>query len=114
LKPLLDVTTTPEFEHKLRSEIDREIFRAEVRDALQPTYSGPKRPTLEVWPGKVYELARKVRDDFDAGRVQANSLHDAFGQASKRYVQANGRHFTAKSLGESLRQKQNKDLGNPR
>ena len=50
MKPLLDVTVTPEFEERLLSEIGREVFRQEVRELLQPVHSGAKRPRRQIRP----------------------------------------------------------------
>ncbi len=41
MKPLLSVDIPPQFEKLLHEEVGRDIVRAELREALQPAYTGP-------------------------------------------------------------------------
>lgn len=106
MKPLLDVTITPEFEERLLAEIDHENLRAELHAALQPADAQLPSypPAQEVWPGKGYELARKVRDELGPDWTQPGKFTTALEQACQRYVKKSGKRFTPKSLREGLRQ----------
>ena len=72
---------------------------------------GASKPAREVWPGYVYELARRVRDGLGAAWTQPGQFTAALQQASQRYVQKNGRDITPKVLRESLRRKDDEAKG---
>ncbi|MGA2333944.1 MAG: hypothetical protein ABSG08_01100 [Terriglobales bacterium] len=69
------------------------------------------KPTLdtataarEVWTGKDYELARKVRDELGANYTQAQ-LTAALAVACERYQKKNGQCYIVKNLRDGLRQR---------
>jgi hypothetical protein len=109
-----NVLTTPPLVPKPANEhqadLDAEIARQQELDLLTMRVNGPARPTpaeaAEVWPGKVYELALKVRgelDDAGTAREDSAALTAALGIACRRYKLKNGKSPTVKSLRESLR-----------
>jgi hypothetical protein len=83
--------------------LDEAQLRVQVRSA-----------ELEIWQGKAYELACKVRDELGADWTQPGKLTAAFERACLRYVQKNGHPFTPKSLREGLRQWEDKLRGHTR
>jgi hypothetical protein len=86
---------------------------------LSPATSEPTpEPAKKTWPGKVYELAQKVRDDFEQtsrlGRGSAayeRALTAAYQQASLRWKQKNGKPIKPKVMRESLRRKDEEAKG---
>jgi hypothetical protein len=61
----------------------------------------------EVWPGKDYELAVKVKSDLTQQKGRAPTpaeLTEGFRAACQRYVKENGRSFTVKNLRKGLAQ----------
>jgi len=105
VKRLLPVPSTPDFEERLLAEISQENLRAELRAALQPTYSGPKEqavPPREIWPGKDYELARKVRDELGAAATEPGKFTDALKRACERYQREDGSLYKPKNLRQGL------------
>jgi hypothetical protein len=77
---------------------------------LLPVSSAPA-PVREVWLGKGYDLARKVRAELGADWTQPGKFTAALERACQRYVQKNGKPFTPKSLRESLRRKDDEKDG---
>jgi hypothetical protein len=76
----------------------------------------PRLPVYgpEVWPGTVVEFACKVQDDWEiSDKTEAKTLNAALEQACQRYVQKNGKRFTAHSLRELLRKRKHKRAGDP-
>lgn len=62
-------------------------------------------PDPEVWLGKDYELARKVRDELGRKKFSiTGEFTGALKDACARYRRKDGTKFTPKSLRESLRQ----------
>lgn len=83
-----------------------------------PTPEPTPEPVREVWLSWGYELARKVRADFEQTNGPDNgaaayqrALTAAYQQACQRYVQENGKLFTPKVLRESLRRKDEEAKG---
>ena len=108
-------TLTSTFPQPVKSSAEHQVALEEIDrqkqtlDELQVrTFGLPER---EVWHGKGYELALKVRGELGDDWRKPGRLTAALEQACRKYVQANGRRFNVKSLREGLRQVDDKEAG---
>jgi hypothetical protein len=79
-------------------------------DPVLPVVTDPE-PVREVWPGKGYELARKVWIDLGTEATQPGKFTAGLVAACLHYKPKKGRPFTVKSLREGLRNKMNETSG---
>jgi hypothetical protein len=83
---------------------DRAIQALTIRVFGEPE---PAEPAREIWPGKDYELAIKVRGDRarELGReLRPIELTEVLKAACQTYVKKNGKRFTVKNLRRGLEQ----------
>ena len=73
------------------------------QDSL-PLAPSATQPIREVWPGKDYELAKKVRDELGRDWTPAE-FTAALATSCERYESKKGKRYTVKSLREGLRQR---------
>lgn len=86
----------------------RDLLRQkQALEAITVPLFGHAESTRTVWPGKGYELARKVRDELiQTGKdiSKPKELTRALEHACQHYQKPNGGFFDPKSLREGLRQ----------
>jgi hypothetical protein len=109
-QPLENVTRLATAEDLEKITVDAENALEEARYGIASSEPGGERIK---WFGRVYELAQSIKNDHDQGHLGTISLDKAFSQACVHYIQPDGKPFTARSLRESLRQIQDKALGQP-
>ena len=92
-------------ESKARPVTREELERVTAKMDAAISDSGDVAADRKIWPGRVYQLAQAVKNQWDEGEFGEISLEQAFKREAERYVRPDGRSFNPRSLRESLRRK---------
>ncbi|MFN8007534.1 MAG: hypothetical protein U0V70_11020 [Terriglobia bacterium] len=89
----------------VRSDIQNigEILAA-MRDLYEPQENSNSQ-RIE-WLGTDRQWGDRIKEMFQSGLIEAKSYADALNQASKHFVKKNGKEFNAKSVWQSLKNRE--------